>query len=151
MCAQVAATIDVALGGPTGEGLPIAAVCATALKSYNAYCTVHDGPVEGSTDLSAADFVCNSVAALEDALPASGETQYMWSASAAVEGSVAKAGPVYVAYKDNVSMSIDFGGTPSISSLVTRPFDPPPLADYIVSAASTCTFRVKPASTRWIA
>lgn len=139
VCTAVAAAIDTALGGPTGEGIVIATQCTAALKSYNAYCAVHDGPVDGSEGLSAADFVCNSIAALEDALPAPGETPYTWSAKAFVEGRTASSATQIVPYKDDVVLLADFGGVPSIVSLTTLPFDPLPLADYVVSAGSSCT------------
>lgn len=139
VCAALAAAIDTAIFPPSGEGLVIAPKCVAMLKSYNAYCIAHDGPVEGADGLSAADFVCNAIAKLEDALPSPAETPYTWSAKAFVEGRTAGSGTQIVPYKDNVALAVDFGGTPNITSLTTLPFDPLPLSDYVVSAGSACT------------
>lgn len=140
VCTQIAAAIDLALGGPTGEGVGIAAACTAALTSYNAFCLVNDGPVEGSQGISAKDFVCGSIAELENVLPPVESTPTRYYAEVSVEGSSPrKSAEVIVPLRDSVNLSVDFGGTPSITSFLTNPTNPSPFETYLATGSSSCT------------
>lgn len=141
VCITLAAAIDAALLGPTGEGAGILAACEAGYAALKAYCSTlgADGG-EGSPSI-AAHFICGNIKGFVDRAqrdPAQNLALQAWAnakglppASSASQ-TVAPTGPF-------PSLSIEFPNTgPIVHPIVLSPADPAPGEGYVASVRIEC-------------
>ncbi len=137
ICSSIAAAIDLLLGGPTGEGVPIAAACVSGFAAARTYCSTlgSGGPVTGPPSL--ADFICANIDNLVDRY--AGEDYFLApSADIPGVGGFAIAGKTAPAEGPFPNFVIDAAGAVDIVSFTSNPADPLPFQDYVATTVITC-------------
>lgn len=137
-CAVIAATIDLAIAGPTGEAVPIAALCTAGMIALNFSCaTFAAGEVFAPTPT---DFICEQIESFVDegfvidqgtidieALVHSGGAFPVSSGTTTVP----KVSPFPV-------LNVDLGTDPEIGSVTLLPNNPVKGEAYFINAEINC-------------
>ena len=136
ICVGLGAAIDLALGGPTGEGAAIAAVCVAGIRGYQLACKINPGPnIPGAPGLL--DAVCANI---KDIVNYAIGEDYLLTPVVQAPGlgtmvgnteSVSALGP----FPD---FSVDFGGDLAITSFTVAPPDPAPFQSYVATVQIAC-------------
>lgn len=136
VCAAFGAAIDTVLGGPTGEGALIFAVCESALVGGKLYCeTLGKSPVDGAPAII--DGMCAGADSLIDF--AFGDQEVIVDADVTMpQSSNLTAGPANASGAGSVSFDLMAEGEIEIENFKTTPFDPAPGQDYVASADIVC-------------
>jgi len=133
ICGAIAAAIDAALLGPTGEGAAILVACEAGFRSARLACnTVGASPAPGAPSI--ADAICDQV---DDAVNAvlAGDTTLTPIVTIPGQGvftAPAKNGPPVPDF------SVNAEDAPAIDSFTTNPTDPAPFQDYTTTAKLSC-------------
>ena len=136
ICLALAAAVDTATGGPTGEAILIEKACLTGFAVATGYCaTIGNSPVPGAP--SAADYVCNSLREVTDRFV---EGDIRIGPEARLPGGEFLTSPFQTAPASGPfpSFTLDSQGEVEITSFTTEPIDPAPMQGYTATAKMTC-------------
>ena len=139
-CSALGAIVDLAAGGPTGEGVAVAAACITGLDRATKTCKVIDPKPIGGPDVDIVKGICDAIDVNDpvDAIQWSIDPEIYCFCSAFFDEIPEQSGVI------PSGMIYDFGtfevgdSEPVIESVSISPFDPAPGQSYVFSAEVSC-------------
>lgn len=133
-CTMLGAAIDMLLGGPTGEAVPIIAACQSAWSGMQLYCKTLG---ESAADKSIASYLCDEILKKIQNPPQA--TTYIVRAIASIPGEgTFDGGEMNWTPGTFLEFGIAVSPEKKIKNFKTTPFDPAPEEDYIASAEILC-------------
>lgn len=135
ICLGLAAAVDLALGGPTGEGAAIFAACNAGLLGYQAACKANPSPAPGAPGLL--DVLCANIGDIVDR--AIGE-DYLLTPIVSVPGQGNFTAPAQSALVSGPfpSFNVETGDEVEIASFTVSPADPGPGQSYVATVNIEC-------------
>eukprot|EP00523_Entomoneis_sp_CCMP467_P001639 CAMPEP_0168756082 /NCGR_PEP_ID=MMETSP0724-20121128/20411_1 /TAXON_ID=265536 /ORGANISM="Amphiprora sp., Strain CCMP467" /LENGTH=493 /DNA_ID=CAMNT_0008804737 /DNA_START=89 /DNA_END=1571 /DNA_ORIENTATION=+ len=141
-CALLGAAADVVVGGPTGEGAAIAAVCIIGLERASKACSVIDPSLPGNgDDTDIAKEICNAIEVDDpiDAIQWSLDPElYCFCPAVLDEIPELDIGVIPSAQVYDYGTFEVGNNEPVVESVSTSPFDPNPSQSYVFSATVSC-------------
>ncbi|MEL7473805.1 MAG: hypothetical protein AAGK04_10850 [Planctomycetota bacterium] len=136
ICAQIAAAIDLSIFGPTGEGVPIFALCEAGMLAGRLYCaTLGQSPPGGGP--SVADGICAVIEAGINFIAEDDVTVFAEGFAPGV-GFVTSSFMTAPGTGPFPDFDLQFSESPSITSFTTSPSDPAPGQSYVARAVVVC-------------